>query len=395
MRVLAIDHVGGIATFRPRYDHLARRPGLDLTLLVPETWIENGRLVRGDAPAAAGYRVMTGRVAWRGYENRGFFVTGLTDALRSTRPDVLHLMEEPFSFFTAQTLALVRALRLEPEIFFYSFANVFRGFRYRYRPGWVYGAIERSCYRAVQAGVAACSDTRELLLSRGFEGPIRFIPPGVDEERFHPVRPGDPARPGEWRGFTVGYVGRLLHWKGLPVLAAAMERLDGDWTLVVIGSGPEEETLRRMAAAGGWSDRLIHRSAISHGDVPAVMRRLDALVLPSISTPLDAEQFGRVLIEAMASGVPVVGSTTGSIPEVIGPAGLIAAEKHPEALAVALTRLRDDDTLRRRLIAAGLDRIHRHFTWSRVAGQFGALYDALAAGRVEPESRPAWAGRAG
>ncbi|HET9250541.1 MAG TPA: hypothetical protein VFP58_00320, partial [Candidatus Eisenbacteria bacterium] len=87
---------------------MAAHADLDLTVLAPERWVENYREVRAVEGREDGYRLLTGRVGWPGYENRAFFLTGLDRAFRRTRPDLVHLWEEPFSFITLQAMVCAR-----------------------------------------------------------------------------------------------------------------------------------------------------------------------------------------------------------------------------------------------------------------------------------------------
>lgn len=381
-----MEHTGGIEAFRGKWEWLSRYPDIELTVLAPETWIENYRLVR-TSTGVRGYRIVTGRVAWRGYENRGFFYTGLVNAIRAARPDVLHLVEEQFSLFALQSAIVARTLFPGVKILFYTSDNFATGFRYSYRPGWAYGLIERAVHRLADCGVASCTDAGAVLRSRGFRKPLRFVPLSIDPERYRP----EAARrfPGD-RPFVIGYVGRLLPMKGLRVLGAALSQLEGDWRCLVLGAGPERERLEEMAVRGGWGDRLEIIEGVPHEKVPVVMGRMDCLVLPSLTTPLWREQFGRVLVEGMAAGIPVVGSDSGSIPEVMGDAGLVVPEGDPGALAGALRRLMENASLRSDLVRRGAGRVRRHFTWERAAAQFKEIYDGLLSGRLASEERPEW-----
>ena len=112
--------------------------------------------------------------------------------------------------------------------------------------------------------------------------------------------------------------------------------------------------------------------------MPAVYRSCDVVVLPSRTMPSWKEQFGRVLIEAMACQVPVVGSDSGEIPNVIGDAGLIFPEGDVAALTRQLRTLMDDRTLRQQLGAAGRQRVLTRFTMARIAAESVAVYTTLA-----------------
>lgn len=390
MRVLAVEHTGGIELFRGKWDWLRRYPDVELTVLAPETWIENFRLVRTD-PRVEGYRVLTGRVAWRGYENRGFFYTGLARAIRETRPDVLHLVEEQFSLFALQSVALQRMLAPAAKVLFYTADNLHHGFRYPYRPSWAYGLVDRTVQRLSDCAVACSSDARDVLLSRGFTKPIRFVPLGLDPLHFRKQEAAELRDRLGMRGFVVGFAGRLLSMKGIHVLAEALEGASFDWTCLVVGNGPERESLVARARARGWEQRLRIVERVPHGGVPEYLNLMDALVLPSLSTRLWREQFGRVLVEAMACEVPVIGSSSGSIPEVVGEAGRITPEGDAQALREALEELAGGAALRAGLGAAGRARVLRHFTWEKAAAQYKAIYDGLMNGSLASEPAPAWA----
>jgi glycosyltransferase involved in cell wall biosynthesis len=390
MRVLAVDHTGGIDLFRGKWEWLSRRPDVELTVLAPETWIENFRLVRTDT-RASGYRILTGKVGWRGYENRGFYYTGLARAIREVRPEILHLAEDQFSVFALQSVALQRVLAPAAKVLFYTLDNLHHGFRYPYRPSWAYGLIDRTVQRLSDCGVACSSDARDVLLSRGFAKPIRFIPLGLDPLHFRKQDAAGLRDRLDLRGFVVGYTGRLLAMKGLHVLAEALQGASFDWTWLVVGNGPERESLLARARAGGWEGRLRIVDTVPHAEVPAYLNLMDVVVLPSLTTSGVREQFGRVLTESMACEVPVIGSSSGSIPEVVGSAGMIVPEGDSKALAEALEKLAGDAALRTRLGAAGRARVLGHFTWEKAAAQYKTIYDGLMSGSLASERAPAWA----
>ena len=102
------------------------------------------------------------------------------------------------------------------------------------------------------------------------------------------------------------------------------------------------------------------------------------LAVPSLETPAWIEQFGRVAVEAMASGVPVVASDSGSLPEVLADAGVLVPPGDAAALAGALERLRDDRSERTRLADAGRRR-SSYFSWPAVAERHHALYEEMLA----------------
>jgi glycosyltransferase involved in cell wall biosynthesis len=155
--------------------------------------------------------------------------------------------------------------------------------------------------------------------------------------------------------------------KGLDVLVEAVGSLPAPRTLVLSGEGPWLQRLRRLKFVE-WAGK------VAREELPGFYRGLDALVLPSRTTSSWKEQFGRVLVEAQACGVPVVGSSSGAIPEVIGGAGLVFPEGNAAYLAVALQRLRADAALRCSFAIKGRERACLHYGWDAIAAQMRQVY---------------------
>ena len=128
--------------------------------------------------------------------------------------------------------------------------------------------------------------------------------------------------------FVLGYVGRLVPEKGIQDLVEAFSRLKNKKAvLLIIGNGPLRTFLEEKAVHLGINSRIRWIPALDQNHIPDYLNCMDVLVLPSHTTPTWKEQFGRVIIEAQACEVPVLGSDSGAIPEVIGKAGLIFKEK--------------------------------------------------------------------
>ena len=183
--------------------------------------------------------------------------------------------------------------------------------------------------------------------------------------------------------FVVGYAGRLVVAKGVQDLLAAVERLP-EVRLLVVGDGPLRGEVEEAARRTGRVELL---TGVRHTMMQEAYARMDVLVLPSRTTPTWTEQFGRVLVEALWSGVPVVGSDSGEIPWVIESTqgGLVFPEGDIGALAGALETLRDDPGRRLRLAAAGQARVVERFSLAGVARQMDELLTELVErGRVGP-----------
>ncbi|MBI3287811.1 MAG: glycosyltransferase family 4 protein, partial [Chloroflexi bacterium] len=160
----------------------------------------------------------------------------------------------------------------------------------------------------------------------------------------------------------------------IDVLLRAVAGLKGEWVLRILGRGPQRRPLESLASKLEIEKRVIFDPPRSSTAMPDYYRQLDLLVLPSRTRKNWVEQFGRALIEAMACGVPALGSDAGEIPNVVGEAGLIVPEGDVQATRQAIQRLRDDADLRRRLGQLGRERVLGHYTQAQVAAATYQVY---------------------
>lgn len=363
--MLTIAHNAVAASNRARTEALQRIPGIPVvraSLLTPPWWFEEGQKV--DVTHSASWYV--GRTLLTGNGTRYLYASGLARAMRAEHPDVIDLYEEPFSLVALQTLIARDVWAPNAALVFYSAVNVEQRWR------WPYRAIEQLVLRRADAAHGPNSDVPRILRTKGFSNdkPAAVIPLGVDVTRFanaqeqqleHIERP------------RIGFIGRFEAVKGLDVLLDAFQRLKTRASLVLAGDGSERPHLKPAANV-----HLL--PPVAFEQVPSLLKALDVLVLPSVTIlPRHREQFGRVLVEAMTAGVPVIGSSSGAIPEVIGDAGLIVPERDAAALANALDALLQDTTLRAEMIERGRERARSRFDWPVIARQTVELFqDAMA-----------------
>jgi glycosyltransferase involved in cell wall biosynthesis len=234
-------------------------------------------------------------------------------------------------------------------------------------------------HRRTRLIVAGNEEAAAILRRRGYAGLVNVVPQfGVDPATFHPgpSTRADLHVPAD--AVLVGFVGRLVPEKGLATVLDALPRVP-DLRLALAGVGPQEKALKAQAARLRIANRVHFLGGFPSDRVPHVMRALDALILPSRTTPKWKEQFGRVLIEAMATGIPVIGSSSAEIPTVIGDAGLVFKEGDVADCARALRALLDP-AARRDLAARGLERVRAHYTVERIAERYWeAWMEAVAA----------------
>ena len=156
--------------------------------------------------------------------------------------------------------------------------------------------------------------------------------------------------------------------KGVDLLLEAVaDSKVGEWSLVIAGDGSHRERLRDLSVNLGLDERVKFVGRMPSAQMPDFYRSLDVLALPSRTMPNWKEQFGRVLVEAMACGVPVLGSDSGEIPQVIGDGGLVFPEGDVSALRGCLARLSSETALRATLSKRARERVLTHYTQRQIA----------------------------
>ncbi|HIK06637.1 MAG TPA: glycosyltransferase family 4 protein [Trichormus sp. M33_DOE_039] len=254
----------------------------------------------------------------------------LWQVLNDFRPDIVQVEEEVFSL-CAFEFAIWSRLTGKPLAIF-GWENI--DHRLSFLRRWICQFVHNTA-RLVLSGN---QDGAEIMRRWGYTGLLEVMPQmGVDPEFFAPRQKTVGDRP-----FHIGFLGRLVHSKGIDLIFAAAHHLRQqgfNFRVLICGSGFIEAELKQVSQKQGVADWVIWHGAVHHEQAPEVICHFDVLVLPSRTTLEWKEQFGHVLIEAMAMGVPVVGSDSGEIPNVIGRSDLVFREENTQELANILARL--------------------------------------------------------
>ena len=365
MRVLMVSKACLVGTYQRKLEEIARFPDVQLMVAVPSSWRDGSRVIQLERAHTDGYDLVTEPMVFNGSFHLHFYPC-LDRRLREFAPDVVHVDEKPYNFATFHAMRLAK--RFGARTLWFTWQNLNRRYPFPFR------YIERHNLRHADYGIAGSDGAAAVWREKGYTGPLAVIPQfGVDPDTFAPS--AGERRPA--RGFVIGYGGRLVPEKGVDSLLEAVAGMGGSCRLVVKGAGSEQERLGGLARRLGLTDRISFEAFMPSLRMPDFYQRLDVLVLPSRSRPNWVEQFGRVLIEAMACGVPVVGSDCGEIPSVVGDAGLIFPEGNVDALQQHLTRLMHDSDLWADLSRRGRERVLTRFTQAQVAAQTVAVYREL------------------
>jgi glycosyltransferase involved in cell wall biosynthesis len=373
VRVLRVYHGGRSHAHRARERALAAA-GVDVTLVVPSRWPDGGaESTLSDEP----FPIIELAVGRSGDVNRHSYIDqdGLAAAFRDVAPSILDIYEEPFSLAARQWL---RAAPHDLPVVMYTAQNVDK----RYPPP--FAQYEEAAHKRVAASYPCSRQAAAVVRGKGFSGLIEVLPLGYDAAAFHP---GDQSLVDD--EITLGLFGRLVPEKGVVDAVEILSRVSGSrpTRLVVVGAGPEEAAARARASALGMTDRIELLPWRPLSELADIYRRAHVVLVPSRPTTTWVEQFGRVIVEAQASGAVVAGYASGAIPEVAGDAAILTEVGAAELLGDRLAELLSDpaDFTRRR--EQGIEQ-SRHRTWSDIAVRQADLYRRVADGDVPGLTRP-------
>ncbi len=398
MKIIVASHTYIVDLNREKLRELAKlEPDIEVTVIVPRRWRPGGvqnKIVETKYLDEGSFKVVP--VSNFSENNQGLLAFGwdLIGVLQKFKPDIIQVEQGSKALTYAQFITLNKLLGLKAKNLFFTWWNL------PYELKFPVSLLEAYNFKNTDGIVAGNKDGADILRQRGYEGPIKVLPQlGVDETLFKPEpQPELQAKLGiSDDDFVVGFVGRFVDEKGILTLNQALGGLrdvasatlrDRPWKWLLLGRGELEPVLLEKAAELGIKDRLILVESVPHNEVHKYINLMSCLVLPSETTykfkTLTAigwrEQFGHVLIEAMACGVPVIGSDSGEIPNVIGGAGLVFPEGNVVELRNCLLELMKKPDLAKSLREKGGERAMSVYTNKALAKQLLDFYRELLMG---------------
>ena len=383
MKLLVVSHACCTAINQSFYADLETETGWQVSLVIPSRWSNQ----YGPTDTSARWPGLQADIKRINVFRPGSIPTHLyrswfISLLRRQKPDAIYVHQEPYGLSSFQ-LCLANYLTDNKPIGFYAAQNILKAYPFPIRQ------IEQWVFRRSSFAFPVTQGALEVLRAKGYQHPAEVLPLAIDFGLYHP----DLESKSEQRArlgispdrFVLGYVGRLVEEKGLNTLFEALDQLKGvAWELVLIGSGPFEGMLRQKAEkinAGNGSVRFI--GYVPHEETPLWLRAFDVLVLPSETRGNWKEQFGRVLIEAMACGTAVIGSSSGEIPNVIQATGggRIFPERDAAALAQDLNLLVGSPEMLRSLEYQGQRSVAELYDQKRLVRKFAAVIDDVISSR--------------
>lgn len=355
-KILFVSHSCTWEAYRRLPEELAKL-GVDLTLLVPSNWFE-----RSNKPAN-GYRLMEWHTIFAPHIYRFFFFPPVLLEILRINPDIIFLDEEPGSLVALQ--GLIWAKLTGAKLCFRSCENIYRFGRFPLN------LIEKIVLKNSKHAVCMNPQVELVLKKKNFAGITKTIGLGLDKKDFFKKDSFVLRKKLGLNGFVIGFAGRLSEEKNVELLLRATAGLNFEYTLLIDNyfEGNYRQRLDAVAKELGVNKNIVYFDA-NFAEIADYINCMDVLVLPSKTTPRWMEQFGRVLIEAMACEVPVIGSNSGSIPWVIGDAGLIFDERSKKELAQKIDLIHSDKKLRKQLVEKGVKRVEGNFLNNILAKEF-------------------------
>lgn len=361
-------------------------PEIEVTVVVPKVWKPGGvqnKIIESQYRDEGTFKVVP--VANFSQNHQGLLTFGadLISLLQQFRPQIIQVEQGSRGLAYTQMIVLNQLLGLKAKNIFFTWWNL------PYELNLPVALLEKYNLNHSHGIISGNQDGAEILKQRGYQGAIKVMPQlGVDETLFTPqTQPELAAKLGiTSNDFVVGFVGRFVPEKGLLTLFQSLVILrDKPWKLLLLGRGILKDELVKLAAENNLQDRVIFVESVPHDEVANYINLMNTLVLPSETTydfkTLTSvgwkEQFGHVLIEAMACKVPVVGSDSGEIPYVIGDVGLVFPEGKPQALADCLRQLIEKPDLADNLAELGYQKAMNQYTNKALAKQQFDFYQEL------------------
>ena len=390
MRILVASHTYIVDLNCEKLRELSRLSSdIEVTVVVPKRWRPGGvqnKIIESQPKTEGNFKLIP--LSNFSQNNQGLLTFGadIVNLLRDFKPNIIQVEQGAKSLGYAQLITLNRFLGLKAKNLFFTWWNL------PYTNKFPISLLEKYNLSNTDGVISGNQDGVDILREHGYQGKVKVLPQlGVDEQLFSPQeKPNLMSKLGiNQNDFVVGFVGRFVREKGILTLIEALTNLQElSWKLLLLGRGELKEKIEKTATETGIKDRLIIVESVPHDEVPHYINLMSTLVLPSETTyqfkTLTAagwkEQFGHVLIEAMACRVPVIGSNSGEIPNVIRDAGLVFSEGDVRALQHCLQQLIEQPELADKLAQKGLDRAREKYTNKALAQQQLEFYRELLVG---------------
>ena len=361
-------------------------PEIEITVVVPKKWQPGGvqnKTIISEYRDQGNFKIVPISNFSQNHQGLLTFGADLITLLKNFRPQIIQVEQASRGLAYTEMIILNKLLDLKAKNLFFTWWTL------PYELKFPVSLLEKFNLDHSDGIIAGNQDGADILRHRGYHKRIKVMPQlGVDTRVFYPAKQPELASNLGINGddFVIGFVGRFVPEKGLLTLMKSLTTMvDKPWKLLLVGRGELKEEMMKIARENNFIERLIIVESVPHHQVANYINLMSTLVLPSETTykfkTLTAvgwkEQFGHVLIEAMACKVPVIGSNSGEIPYVIDNAGLVFPEGDFSALTSCLIQLLNDPILQQDIGYKGYEKVMLRYTNQALAQEQLTFYQEL------------------
>jgi L-malate glycosyltransferase len=371
MKLLVLSHACITPVNQQFFSEIESQSDWEITIIVPSSWKND----YGNVITLCKWNQFRGKiielpVLISGSIPLHFYLATFLSILRDFQPDFIYVHHEPYAAATLQ-LYLANFISCKKPIGFFTWQNILKSYPFPFN------YFEKFVLKNSTIAFSGSCSAEEVLRQKGFQGRSILLPSGIDpliyKTKIEAITSLKRELKTSEEEILIGYMGRIVEEKGLKTLLYALKIIiDLPWRLIVVGTGNYLSTFDAIAHELQISHRITHLGFIPHQDAPRYLSTFDLLVLPSETRKNWKEQFGRVTIEAIACGTPVIGSDSGEIPHLINKTGggLTFPETQSEVLAARIAQLIEDIDLRHELAEKGRLVVLKDYTNQRIAHSF-------------------------
>ena len=370
-KLLMISYTSFLQKFYQTLPHeIAKQSRWDVSVLVPPYWKELWSKSKTylEKQNDDYYRVFVGKTYFTGNLHLAIFRSRLKWILQEFQPDIIDLENEPFNLGSLQIILYRNWFSPHSKI-------VLHASQHQYKNYFIpFNFIEKYVLKHADAILGRNDMAIRVLQQKGFNKILEKVTHGVNTKAFRPRDFKELYHQLNPRKVPlIGFVGTLEEHKGIHLLIDALPNLS--CKLILVGDGTQKSKLIKQAQTNNIDIQFI--SSATHEEVAQYMNCMDIFVLPSITKPNWVEKFGRVLIEAMASGTAIIGSNSGEIPPVLGDTGLIFKEGDVKDLQQKIKLLIENEKQRNELGWKGRKRAQNKYSWQKIASQTIKIYNQI------------------
>ncbi|MCK4650904.1 glycosyltransferase family 4 protein [Candidatus Babeliales bacterium] len=379
MKILVISHTYIAPINREKWKVFAKLySDFQIKVLIPKIWPANLFTIHsGDLSSDNDQNCEF--VALNTFKNGNEVLYGykffeLIKLLKEFKPDLIHVEQGDSAFSYFQSIFLSKIFCPKAKFTFFTWVNWEEKRSWKYKFFWKF--IERFNLFFTNGAFVGNQDAKKILQDKNFKKPIEVLHQlGVNKKFFYPAKHENKSKKK-----YIGYIGRLIKEKGIFTLIDAfvlIKKKFCNWNLLIVGDGKDKKDFVNYVCKKKLMDRIEFRPPVCHEEVVSIFHQIEIFVLPSYDIEKWREQFGHVLIEAMSCKVPVIGSTGGYIPNVIGDAGLIFEQKNEKKLAKCLNIFMRDEKIRKTFGQKGYSRFELNFSYNIIAKKTFSFWNKL------------------